>query len=174
VRSGDVVGLGPLVITASPAGYGAGDAVGYHVALATGAVDAFARRGDGAGGPALWHTGPLPPLDVAVDAGGFAVDHRADVVLGAGPVVGWRVGGPPFVAPLDDVLLLARRARARAVVPLGGDVDVAIAMQGVLARRASAPGRPSFASAPLASSGGPRVIDAAAGTWLRWTTAPRG
>jgi hypothetical protein len=133
--AGDVLRIGPLVVSISPARAppgAAAAAVGFHV---TGAVDDDGEPGGrGPVGAAAWHTGPIPPLDVDAVVAGFAADHRADVVLGAGPVFGWRSGGPAFLAGIADVQALARRAGARAVVPLGLEVDVAPPLSGVVGR----------------------------------------
>jgi hypothetical protein len=64
VAAGDVVAVGDVVITASPAR----GALGFHVQSA---------------GHAVWVTGPIAPLDVDAGPAAFAKDHRAAVVISA-------------------------------------------------------------------------------------------
>lgn len=147
VGAGDVVRVGPLSIAVSPAQvpmlWPAARAVGFCI--------------EGAGAR-VWHTGPLPPLDVAADAVAFATDHAVDVVLGVSPGVALRVGGPPWFAGVADLQALARLARARAVVPLGDDIGVAPLLAGVMVDE----GAQRSATSP-----GPPLATVAAGEWLR-------
>jgi hypothetical protein len=173
VRPGDVVDVGPLVITASPARPLVGAGVGFHVRGRVPVVDSTPPGGDVAGtdprgGDAfsLWHTGAVPPLEVDAAAAGFAAEHPADLVLGVCPTFGLRSGGPAWSAGLDDVAALARQAGASALVPLGGDVDVSPLWSGVVAaRRLGAPND--------SASDGLRIVDEPPGTWLRTGTVRR-
>lgn len=111
LRPGQPVDVVGLRIEASPARGLVGEAIGFTV--------------HGPGTPGLWHTGPLPPLEVDARAASFASAHPVDVVLGCAWGLTTRAGGPPLAADLDDVAALARIARAHVLLPIGADADVA-------------------------------------------------
>jgi L-ascorbate metabolism protein UlaG (beta-lactamase superfamily) len=159
VAAGDVVAVGPLVVTASPARPAFGVGTGFHLRTRDGGDGDDVTRGD----VALWHTGALPPLDVDATVAGFAADHGADVVLGVCVAVGWRSGGPSWSAGLDDVVVLARRAGASSLVPLGRDVAVAPLLSGVLA---AGPTRDDAVGEAIGVGSALRIVDEPAGTWL--------
>jgi hypothetical protein len=117
VTSGEEVGLGRVRVTASPARWPGVQACGFVV--------------EGGGG-GVWFTGPLPPLEVEASAFGFALDHPVDVVCGACTGARSRGGGPPWLADVDDVTLLAARARAHALVVLGRDARPRALVGGVV------------------------------------------
>ena len=110
VQPGDAVDVAGLRIIASPGRGLTGPAVGFVVGA-----------GGVAGGPRLWHTGSLPPLEVDARAAIFANDHRVDVVLGCAWGLRARTGGPPLLADLDDVIALARLAHAKVLLPIATD-----------------------------------------------------
>ena len=146
VAPGDVVEVGGLRVTVSPGRGAISRAVGFHV--------------DGGGAPALWHTGPLPPLEVDAQVMSFAADHPADVVCACASGLGLSSGGPPIFADVDDALALARLARARVLLPIGRGALPA----GLLSWALTAPPR----SLPVTTSRDPRIEDPVAGTWYRF------
>ncbi len=145
-RAGDVVRRGGVRVSVSPAAIPGSAAVGFHI--------------DGGPGARVWHTGPLPPLDVAAEAASFAADHPADLVLGVCAGVGARGAAPAVTAGLLDVQALARLARAQALVPLARDVDVAPILAGAL-------GAGGAEQTPDAA--GPPVVSPPPGVW--WSRA---
>ncbi|MDP2345869.1 MAG: MBL fold metallo-hydrolase [Deltaproteobacteria bacterium] len=146
LKAGDVVDVGGLRVTASPAQGVLGDAIGFHVASD--------------GGPGLWHTGPIPPLEVDAQVMSFAADHEAAVVCGCCSGLGLSSSGPPWFAGVDDALALARLARARVLMPVARGVVPA----GLFSLVLSAPPP----TRPVTTSRDPRVEEPVMGTWYRF------
>ena len=144
VRPGDVVDLGPLRVTVSPGRGVVSAAVGFH-------IDDGAQR--------LWHTGTFPPLDVDAQVMSFAADHAADVVCACAS--GLRSSSEPAIfADVDDALALARIARARVLLPIGGGVVPA----GLLSLVLSVPTKTTTTT----TTRDPHVEDPVPLTWYRF------
>jgi len=159
VRAGDTVAVAGLVVHVSPGRGVASDAVGFHVAHA----GASTTTTSSAATAAIWHTGLVPPLDVDARVAAFAGAHGARVVLGCAWGLRLRAGGPDYAASLDDVITLARLARARVLFPLGASKDAASpagVFSLVLARSPPLP-------EPLPDSVDLAVRLPLAGTWYR-------
>ena len=144
VRAGDVVDIGGLRIHVSPAHGVLSAAVGFHL---------------DAGAPTLWHSGPIPPLEVDAQVASFAADHPASIVCVCASGMGLSSSGPPLFANVDDALALARLARARVLMPVAWGAVPA----GLFALVLSAPP----VATPLTTSRDPRIEYPEPGTWYR-------
>ncbi len=148
VRPGDVVVVGGVRVSVSPARGLLSSAVGFHL--------------DGGSGSTLWHTGPIPPLEVDALAMSFAADHAANVVCAWAAGIALSSSGPPLFADGDDALALARLARARILLPIGRGMVPAGLFSLVFTTTASSP--------PITTSRDPRIEDPVSGTWYRFRT----
>ena len=154
VAAGDVVPFGPLLVTVSPARGILGGGVGFHFAGI--GVDDVSDVGGAERQPTLWHTGPVPPIEVDARSTSFAADHEASVVCGCASGFAVATSGPALFADVDDCAALARLARAGVLMPIARGARPAGLFSWVLS---------SKDSSTVSSTAALAIVDPQPGTW---------